>query len=143
VQARTFALLPGLLISRRLVATSVERQAGRQGGRQAGRQAGSIIFSVRVREGECPPHEITMATPTRPATASCPACFHVLLAWRLLTSQSPQAKNDNPRLSCRQQASARSVEGSSAGMILGHASRRNATANYAQHSGARGATRET
>lgn len=82
-----------LLISRRLVATSVERQAG------------SIIFSVRVREGECPPHEITMATPTRPATASCPACFHVLLAWRLLTSQSPQAKNDNSRLSCRQLAS--------------------------------------
>ena len=42
-----------------------------------------------MREGECPPHRITMATPVRPATASCPACFHVLLAWRLLTSQTP------------------------------------------------------
>lgn len=30
-----------------------------------------------------------MATPVRPATASCPACFHVLPAWRLLTSQTP------------------------------------------------------
>lgn len=75
----TFALLPELLISRQLVATSVERQAGRR----------HYLLRVRVREGECPPHQITMATPVRPATASCPACFHVLPAWRLLTSQTP------------------------------------------------------
>lgn len=75
----TFALLPELLISRQLVATSVERQAGRR----------HYLLRVRVREGECPPHRITMATPVRPATASCPACFHVLPAWRLLTSQTP------------------------------------------------------
>lgn len=83
MRAWTFALLPELLISRQLVATSVERQAGRQAGRR------HYLLRVRVREGECPPHRITMATPVRPATASCPACFHVLLAWRLLTSQTP------------------------------------------------------
>jgi len=61
-----------------------------------------------------------MATPTRPATASCPACFHVLLAWRLPTSQSPRAKNDNPRLSCRRQPSERAFKvNASAGTILG------------------------
>lgn len=66
---------------------AVGSNIGRKAGRQAGRR--HYLLRVRVREGECPPHRITMATPVRPATASCPACFHVLLAWRLLTSQTP------------------------------------------------------
>lgn len=79
---------------------AVGSNIGRKAGRQAGRR--HYLRRVRVREGECPPHEITMATPVRPATASCPACFHVLLAWRLLTSQTSLSTiTQKSSLSCR------------------------------------------
>ena len=77
-RACTGALLQGLLISRLSVVGNIGRKAGRH------------YHLVRVREGEFPPHEVSMATPTRPATASCPACFHVLPTWRRLTSQTLQ-----------------------------------------------------
>lgn len=68
-------------------------------GGKAGWQAWWHYHLVRVREGKCPPYQVSMATPARPATASCPACFPCPANMATTNLPNYSTDDDNPLIS--------------------------------------------